>query len=101
MSDFSRFYLTPNVIFGEREMPGHWIRPRLLSRELEETEVFYYQVTNATAGRPADIAGEVYGNTLLDWLIIAVCGATEVFGWPPAGRLLRLPKRDLVFGELL
>ena len=97
----TRFKDTPTVIFQDQEMPGHWVLPDILKRVLTDVEVTYYRVTNSTAGKPATIAHEVYGNSQLDWLVIAASQATQVFGWPIAGTLLRLPSSTLVYAELL
>ncbi len=101
IGQYSRFKDTPTTLFNGVEVFGAWIKPSILKRQLRDDQIMYYTVDYSKAGKPHAIAYAVYGTTLLDWLVIAFNDRTDVFGWPAAGEVIKLPIRTVVLSELL
>jgi len=101
MDTYSRFNTT-DIITLDNNVKAYsmWRKPSLLEREYNDDEVFYYQVQNNEAAKPHIISNNVYGTTLLDWLIIAFNLRHDVFGWPKAGTIIKLIKPIVVSEEI-
>lgn len=102
---YSRFASTPVILYdggdGPQEMYAKWQRPKALTRDLADSEIQRYVVPKAFEGRPDMIANAVYGVSELDWLVIAYNEAAQVFSWPKAGQVIKLPRSTFVASELL
>ena len=97
--DFSRFIGTDTVLFKEEEIWGAWSPPTFML-DVKDDDYKYFQVDKRHEGRPDLIADTEYGNSLLDWVIIAYNGAKEVLNWPRVGDVIKIPKGSLVSREL-
>ena len=97
---YSRFKGTGTTLLDSCEVFGVWTKPSLLTRVLRDDQIQYYVVNNSKAGRPDLISYEIYGTTLLDWLVIAF-NRGEVLNWPRAGQVIKLPISSLVLSELV
>ena len=98
LSAYSRLTKTELVLFDGQETFGRWTNP--ITDELKNN-MSVYAVDNAHEGRPDLIANELYSISTLDWLLIALNGATDVLNWPRAGSVIRVPARSAITAELL
>ncbi len=101
VDDFSKYRETDTILQDGEEVFGRWVEPDLLVRELGEDQFQVFVVNNTRAGRPDLIALEFYGTTQLDWFLIAFNKQRDVFNWPRAGDVIKIPIPSLVISELL
>ena len=104
---YSRLNKTEPVLFDGCETFGAWNNP--ITAAAYDTAGIYV-VDNAHEGRPDLIAYELYGNSKLDWVLIAMnqttrnmsgSSAIDVLNWPRAGDAITVPNRRTIVGELL
>lgn len=103
---YSRFGDTPSIVYdhrtmGPQEIFGVWKQPTVLTRGIPDSQVIRFVVPKSLEGRPDLIAANQYGVSTLDWLVIAYNNATQVFGWPKAGQVIKLPASTYIASELL
>lgn len=103
---YSRFGNTPSVVYdhptmGMVEIFGTWQKPSVLTRVVPDDQITRYVVRKEREGRPDLIANEVYGVSELDWVIIAYNKANQVFNWPKAGDVIKIPSSSFISAELL
>lgn len=106
-SDFSRFRQTPETIINGVDTYGPWVQPSWLKTRPSENLIGVFQVSNAVEGRPDLISDELYGTSLLDWVLISFNAihnndtrARMGLNWPKAGDVIIYPVDSLVFTEL-
>lgn len=99
-SDHSRFRRQPSIMVDGVETMGRWREPRWLTEPLEPDLVKLFHVTNDYEGRPDRIAGEVYGDSTMDWVLLAFNRVRETLNWPRTGDVIRYPDGGVVFQEL-
>jgi hypothetical protein len=104
---YSRLNKTDPVLFDGFETFGAWNNP-ITPTMYDIADV--YVVDNAHEGRPDLIAYELYGNSKLDWVLIAMnqttrnmsgSSAVDVLNWPRAGDVITVPDRRTITSELL
>jgi hypothetical protein len=108
LDNFSRLLRTQQIIFQEKETFGSWSSfPWLEIRPSDESISTFY-VTSALAGRPDLIANQIYGSSLLDWVLISFNSrvgndetAAKGLNWPKAGQTIEYPAASLVMSSLL
>jgi hypothetical protein len=97
----SRFKETQSILFGEVETYGKWAEQDIFKRQLAESELIYFVVDNTTRHRPDLIAERFYGDTQLDWVIIAFNKPRSPLNWPKTGDVIRFPSRSIVNAEVI
>jgi hypothetical protein len=97
---YSRFKRTATTIFNNQEIFGRWTMPEALL-EIADDRVQYHRVTAGQEGRPDQISYDYYNTTEFDWLLIVFNDANDVFNWPRAGTVIKIPDRTTVLGEFL
>lgn len=103
MSDvypYSRFIKTSTTTFRNVETYDVWVRPSFLTKTLGNDEIGVFTVEAQYEGRPDNIAYLLYGDHLLDWVIIAFNNATDVLNWPQAGSVIKYPLINVIVREL-
>ena len=98
MEPYSRFSKTDSVLFDGNETFGMWKNP---ITDVIYNNLILYVVDSRHVGRPDIIADELYGNSSLDWVLIAVNNATTSLNWPNAGDTIKVPDASLITSELL
>jgi hypothetical protein len=96
----SRLFDTETLIVNEEEVYGRWNMPEFLSRELNDNEYTVMTVTSELEGVPHVIAQREYGSSQLDWVLIAANNARQVFNWPRAGDVIKIPLAGIVLSEV-
>lgn len=96
----SRLADTQTILFNGVETYGRWAQQSFLTDEISEDDITYLVIDNSVAGRPDLIADNEYGDSLLDWVIIAFNKPRSTLNWPRSGDVIRLPKRRLVATEV-
>ena len=93
----SRFVLTEPIIKDGVETFGRWKRPDFMKAgELNEDQILTKQIDGEFAGRPDQIALDVYGSPFLDWVVIMFNNPKNTLGWPQNGTVIKLPAPDIV-----
>jgi hypothetical protein len=95
---YSRFSRTDSVLFDNNETYGRWASP-ITNNIYKNLTVI--SVGAQYAGRPDLIANELYGDSSLDWVLIAVNNAADALNWPSAGSTIKVPIRSIITSELL
>lgn len=95
---YSRFSQTEPILFDGCETYGRWNNP--LSSAIYDSLIVVV-VDARYAGRPDIIADVLYGDSSLDWALIAVNNVTETLNWPSAGSTIKAPNPSVMTGELL
>lgn len=101
LGTYSRFKQTEIVIFDGEQVFGRWKSPSMLRRSLSASEMTTFYVSHQFAGRPDLIANVVYGDSELDWVIIALNRPADVLNWPRPGDVIKVPATPLVMAEVL
>lgn len=107
LSEYSRFSQTDKVVVDGQETFGVWRQPSWLRQKPEDKYISSYVVPHHQAGRPDNIAHELYGSSLLAWVIVSFnaqhgdSAAANVLNWPPAGAVIQYPAESLIFQELV
>ncbi len=55
-----------------------------------------FKVPNSLEGRPDLIADKFYNNVHLEWIIVMTNRPKNTVGWPRAGDIIQIPKREYV-----
>lgn len=97
----SRFQFTPPILFDGVETFDFWVKPSFIRDRPDESLILRFFVSATEEGRPDIIANIVYGDSLLDWVVIAFNNPREIFNWPPAGIVIELPSQSLIVRELI
>lgn len=97
---YSRMQFTPPTIHKGVEMFGEWVQPNFLTTKLNPDDEITYVVTNDVEGKPHSIAYEIYGTTLLDWVVLAYNAPRSTLNWPKTGDVIKLPRKSLVIPEV-
>ena len=92
----SRLKNTPSVIFRGQATFGLWAQPSIISKPLNPSDTITVVVPSYQNCRPDLIAKQYYGNSELDWLIIAYNNSQDVFGWPKTGTVITIPSPYIV-----
>ena len=95
---YSRFSKTEHVLYDGQDTFGRWKNP---ITDLMISSSTSYIVSNALAGRPDLIAYSLYGNSSLDWLLIAINNASDALNWPQAGATIIVPSKSFIASELV
>jgi hypothetical protein len=95
---YSRFSQTERVLYDNQDTFGRWKSP---ITDLLVSSATAYVVSSSFAGRPDLIAYSLYGNSSLDWLIIAMNNASDALNWPKVGDTIVVPSRSLIASELV
>lgn len=101
LDQFSRFQQTEPIIFDGVNTFGMWTQPSFLKERPAEDDIGIFRVTSALEGKPHNIANELYGTPLLDWVLIAFNNARGALNWPKAGDTIEYPLDTVVLPELL
>lgn len=88
-------------MFNGVEALARWEQPSWLLERPAEQHIGRLLVTSDLAGRPDKISAQIYGTSLLDWVLIAFNQVTNPFGWPTTGTVVEFPVESIVLGELL
>lgn len=96
----SRFAETQTILFGDTEAYGKWTPPSFINNDLPNDDLIFLVVDQSNQGRPDIIANEIYGDSFLDWVIIAFNKPRSTLNWPKAGDVIRVPKRRVVATEV-
>jgi hypothetical protein len=80
------------VTFGLWDPPPFLRNPDLLTAD----QIGSYYVNNTREGKPEAIADDIYGSTLLDWILVYFNNVLNPMGWPKAGTTIAYPSRALV-----
>lgn len=67
---------------------------------LNDNQVFNYQVTSVTRHRPDLIATEVYGSPLLHWVVTMFNKPKSPWLWPEVNDVIKLPSKSAVLPYL-
>jgi len=97
----SRLQFASSVIVNGVETFGRWAQPSFLADDFDPALTDSFLVTNDTNGRPDRIAGKVYGDPFLDWVIIGFNKPREVLNWPRSGQIIRYPIASAVLPQLV
>jgi hypothetical protein len=97
---YSRFNLTPKITYDDKITYGKWKQYKFLTDKIPESSTGVYVVTANTAGRPDLIAGQLYGTTELDWVLLAFNNVRNPMNWPAVGELIRYPVDSIVIQEV-
>ena len=99
-SDHSRFRRQQSISVDGVETIGRWKEPRWLTEPLEPKLVSLFHVTNEYEGRPDRIATLIYGDSTMDWVLLAFNRVRETLNWPRTGDVIRYPDGSVVFQEM-
>lgn len=97
----SRYVKTPLIVFDGKETYAKWTEEGIFKNRPSDSLIYKYQVPNSEAGRPDRIALTIYGDSKLDWVLLAFNNVKDVFGWPKPLDVIEYPNLELVYGELL
>ena len=107
-NEFSRLRNATKVFYSGNVTYGYWKKYPWLAEKPEQQYIQRYKVQNAQEGRPDLIAGLVYDNPQLDWVLIAynaiIVGdleAQSALNWPKAGKIIEYPSNRIVTPSLL
>ena len=100
VDSLSRFKDTEAVSKDNSISFGLWKRPAFTNLDdLAEEDITTFQVTQFRAGRPDLIANDLYGTPSLEWVITMANRPLNPLGFPRAGSIIRVPKKDTVFRD--
>jgi hypothetical protein len=99
-SDHSRFRRQAPISVDGVETMGKWAEPSWLKTRPDQSQIGSYLVDNSTEYKPHLIAEQVYGDSTMDWVLIAFNRVRDPFTWPRSGTLIEYPAESLVFQEL-
>jgi hypothetical protein len=96
---YSRFRDTDHITFDGNRTYGLWKRPAVFDT-LNDDDIIYYSVNQATSGRPDLIAEEFYGSQHYYWIIVMYNSPKNTVGWPFPNTTIRVPKQNAIVGLL-
>lgn len=97
----SRFKNTEPVILNGIETFGLWAAPKFIDpANLSENQIITMSIGQDLAGRPDQIALQVYGTPALEWIPVMFNRPLNPLGWPQAGSVIKLPSKSAVLREL-
>lgn len=67
---------------------------------LSEDQIFKFEVRPPFNGRPDLIADEIYGVSILSWVLILFNNPRETLLWPENGSVIKYPSSIVVFSEI-
>lgn len=96
----SRYANTPKLVVDGVTTYGTWVAPSWMEQRPEAGKIGKFTVTSEFESRPHLIAGAIYNDQTLDWVLLAFNRVDNPFGWPRAGLVIEYPAEDIVFPEL-
>ena len=101
VTSISRFFGTEIITRNGVETFGRWSRPEFLVPEnLADDDILSITVDNTRAGRPDQIAVDLYNSPFLEWVIVMFNRPQNPVGWPKSGQVIRAPSSDVVFSNI-
>lgn len=96
----SRYANTPKIIVDGVTTYGTWVAPSWVKTRPVASKIGRITVSSQYEGRPHLLADALYGDSTLDWVLLAFNKVDNPFGWPRAGLVIEYPSEEILFPEL-